>query len=85
MVLSGGKLPTDVVNPIVGTNFNTIVCKTSSSTVNLSVTPKFGQFSGTIIQDGTPVTVKGIAMQDQSVATGYFIRNGVSGRVAISQ
>ena len=84
MVLSGGKLAANVVNPIVGTNLNTIVCQTSSTKANLSVTPKSGLFSGTIMQDGTTVTVKGITMQDQSVATGYFIRNGVSGRVAIS-
>lgn len=83
MVLSGGKLPANIVKPIVGTGLNTIVCQNDSSTAKLQVKPTLGTFSGKIVQDGTTVTVKGITMQDQSVATGYFIRNGVSGRVQI--
>jgi hypothetical protein len=83
MVFSGAKLAADVVNPIVGTNKNTIVFKTGSSTSKLTVNAKLGQFSATISQNGTPVKIKGVTMQDQSVATGYFIRNGLSGRVAI--
>ncbi|MDB6056745.1 MAG: putative Lysyl endopeptidase, partial [Verrucomicrobiales bacterium] len=85
MVLSGGKLPANIVKPIVGTGLNTIVCQSGTSTANLAVKSSLGSFSGKIVQDGTTVTVKGITMQDQSVATGYFIRNGVSGRVAIGQ
>ena len=83
MVLTGGKLPANVVNPIVGTNKNLIVCQTSSSTAKLTINPKLGQFSGTILQNGAIVKIKGVTMQDQSVATGYFMRNGLSGRVAI--
>jgi hypothetical protein len=87
VVLDAAKIYNPLNNPIVATNGNTISFSQTGVVAKqkLTVVPKFGRFTGTFLNPIThkPAAVKGIVLQDQKYAAGYFINSNLSGRVVL--
>lgn len=86
IVMDGAKIYSAVNDPIVGTNQNTIVFSQSSAgNGTLTVTAKNGQFKGQVYNPVTHAntSVKGVVLQNQGYAAGYFLSSGLSGRIVL--
>lgn len=88
VVLDGAKIYSALNDPIVGTNQNSIVFSQSGVTNGtFSVLAKTGQFKGSIYNPATHAygAVKGVVLQNQGYAAGYFLSSGLSGRVVLQR
>lgn len=86
VTLDGARIYSTLNEPIVGTNQTSIVFSQSGATNGtFSVLAKTGQFNGLVYNPATHAygNVKGVVLQNQGYAAGYFLSSGLSGRVVL--
>lgn len=86
MVLDGAKVYSAISNELTGVSGNAISYSQQNTTPGtLMVNAGLGQFSGNFIYPGTKlnIPVKGVVLQEQGEAAGYFICSNLSGRVVL--
>lgn len=86
VVVDGAKIYSALSDPIVATNSTSIVFSQSgASNGKLTVYSSTGQFKGLMFNPVTHAntTVKGVVLQNQGYAAGYFLSSGLSGRVVL--
>lgn len=86
LVFDGAKIYSAVSDQLTTITGNTInFSQVSASTGTLTADPTTGQFSGTFIHPITKLKtpIKGIVLQEQGEAAGYFISGKLSGRVVL--
>ena len=87
VVLDAAKIYNPLNNPVTATNRNTITfAQTGARAQQLVVTPNFGRFTGKFFNPVTRknTTVRGIVLQNQGYAAGYFLgSDNLSGRVTL--
>jgi hypothetical protein len=85
VTLSGGGLASSITNPItLGAN-NRIVSQ-SANKLSLSFSLPAGSFSGSVVNPATSKSIPfgGVVLENQRVASGFFLGSGQSGRVSIA-
>ncbi len=88
VVLDGAKIFTPLSNQITNSTGNSIkFTQTGASGGALTAKPGTGQFSGTFVHPVTKLKtpIKGVVLQNQGEAAGYFISGNLSGRVVLKQ
>jgi hypothetical protein len=82
--LSGGNLPSDIVNPIsIGADNKVTNLSTNKFTLTISV--KQGSFKGSVLGPaGKMINYNGVLFQKRNTASGFFLGTDQSGRVVIS-
>ena len=85
VVLRGGNLPSDIVNPIsIGADNK--VTDLSTNKLKLTISVKQGSFKGSVLGPaGKTINYNGVLFQKHNTASGFFLGTDQSGRVVISQ
>lgn len=85
VVLDAAQLYSPLNAPVVSSNLNTIVFAQPGSKGTVKVTPSTGRFKGTFINPVTKAAspLKGVVLQDQGFAAGYFMSPSLSGRAVL--
>ena len=85
VLLAGGNLPANFAEPIEigGQNQKADLAQNKPA---FTVSPSSGVLTGSVVdpQTGKPVAVKGIVLQNQQIAAGYFLGTSQSGQAVIS-
>jgi hypothetical protein len=85
-ITSDGNLPTSLTNQIAF-GPNNRVTNVSGPKLTLTITPSTGYFNGSVIPTNAhakSLTFKGVVLQDQQTALGYFLGTNQSGSVFLS-
>jgi hypothetical protein len=88
LALSGGNLDSAFTNEVAfGTGNQVTNSSTSEPKLNLRFTPATGLFRGSIVPPGRtqPVSLNGVALQDQDLGSGYFLDTTLGGQVRLEQ
>jgi hypothetical protein len=80
LVLSGGGLSSPYTNTIVVNGFNRLV-QPGDGSLQLTITPSSGLFSGSISNSTESMKFRGAIFQDLNVGFGYFLNSGQSGQI----
>lgn len=86
LVMDGAKIYSAMSDQVTGASGNVIQFnQTNTVAGTLKATPGIGQFTGNFVHPVTKkkTTIKGIVLQDQGEAAGYFISGNLSGRVVL--
>jgi hypothetical protein len=85
LTLTGGGLDQTISNDFTVGLFNHVVNQSGSPLFMTFASPN-GRFSGTVVNSGSPrrLSFKGVVLQNQNTASGYFLDGDQSGQAVVS-